>query len=62
MMLMHNRETDFTIVVNAVSFLSGVVDGHPVNLHRHLWVHDGAGLVSVDFWELLCRDDLRIQI
>lgn len=52
-MVMHIRETDFTIVVNAGSFLFGIVNGHPVNFHRHLWVHDGAGFFRVDFWKLL---------
>lgn len=61
-MEMNIRVTDFTVVVNALSFLFGVVDGHPVNLHRHLWVHDGAGFFRVDFRELLCRDYLSRQI
>lgn len=47
--------SSFTIVVNALRFVSCIINIHSMNFHPHLWVNDGAGLLRVDLWQLLCR-------
>lgn len=43
----------YTIVFNIMRFLLIVVNRSAVDLHPHLWVHNGAGLIPFWFRQLL---------
>lgn len=47
-----------TVVAPVGSLLLAAVRRHPIDLHSNKWVHDGAELLPVQLWQLLCRDDL----
>lgn len=47
-----------TVVAPVGSSLLAAVRRHPIDLHPNKGVHDGAELLPVQLWQLLCRDDL----